>query len=82
VSIPPSDNAKVAALKFPARVSLRVTPSADCCGAEWFCGDTEWMKGRSALRSVYKEEGIDSGSVSRNAVSTDGVDSWRELWES
>ena len=81
VSIPPSDNAKLAAVRFPARVSVSVTPSADCRGAEWFGGDTEQMKGRSALRAVYKEEGMDSGRVPRNGANTEGVDSWRELWQ-
>jgi hypothetical protein len=79
VSIPPSDKAKVAAVRFPARVSVNVTPRADCRGVEWFCGDTEWMKGRSASRAVYNEDGIDSGSVPRNGASTEGVDSWRDL---
>jgi len=79
VSIPPSDSARVAAVKFPVRVSVSVMPSADCRGAEWFCGDTEWMKGRSALRAVYKDEGMDSGSVPRKGTSIEGVDSWRDL---
>jgi hypothetical protein len=79
VSIPPSDKAKVAAVRFPARVSVNVIPRADCRGVEWFCGDTEWMKGRSASRAVYNEEGIDSGSVPRNGESTEGVDSCRDL---
>lgn len=38
------------------------------------------MKGRSALRAVYKEEGMDNGRVPRNGASTEGVDSWRDLW--
>jgi hypothetical protein len=79
VSIPPSDSARVAAVKFPARVRVNVMPSADCRGAEWFCGDTEWMKGRSALRAVYSEEGIDSGRVPRKGASIEGVDWWRDL---
>jgi hypothetical protein len=37
------------------------------------------MKGRSALRAVYKEGGIDNGRVPRNGASTEGVDSWRDL---
>jgi hypothetical protein len=37
------------------------------------------MKGRSALRAVYKEPGIESGRVSRNGARIEGVDSWREL---
>jgi hypothetical protein len=37
------------------------------------------MNGRSALRAVYNEPGIESGRVSRNGVRIEGVDSWREL---
>jgi len=34
VSIPPSDKAKDAAVRFPARVRVKLTPRADCLGVE------------------------------------------------
>jgi hypothetical protein len=37
------------------------------------------MKGRSALRAVYNDEGMDSGRVPRNGARIEGVDSWRDL---
>lgn len=38
------------------------------------------MKGRRAFRAVYRDVGIDNGRVWRNGMSTEGVDSCRELF--
>ena len=79
VSIPPSDKAKDAAVRFPASVRVKVTPSADCRGVEWFLGETVWMNGRRALSAVYRDGGMDRGSVPKKGARTEGVDGWREL---
>ncbi len=77
--MPPSERARDAAVRLPESVRVNVTASPDWRGVEWFCGDTEWMKGLRALRAVYSEDGIERGSVAKNGARIEGVDSWREL---
>lgn len=79
VSIPPSDKAMEAAVRFPAKVRVKVIPRADCRGVEGFCGEAVCMKGRRAFRAVYNVEGIESGSVPRKGSSTEGVDGCSDL---
>jgi hypothetical protein len=73
--MPPSDKAIEAAFRLPARVKVNVIPRPDCLGVEWFCGDAEWIKGRSALSAVYRVDGMERGRVPRNGTRIEGVDS-------
>lgn len=79
MSMPPCESAREAAVRFPSKVSVSVTPIADWRGVELFCGETLWVNGRSTFKAVYKEEGIVSGRVDRNGIRTEGADSCREL---
>ena len=80
VSMPPSDNANVAAVRLPASVRVRVTPSADCRGADGLYGETLCVNGLKTLRAVYSDDGRESGRVSRKGHRTEGVDVWRDLF--
>lgn len=79
MSIPPWERARDAAVRVPASDIVNLTPRAECRGAEWFCGVTEWINGRSAFRAVYNEEGIDSGRVDKNGTRTEGVEVCNDL---
>ena len=79
MSIPLVDKAIEAAVRLPAKVNVKVTPRAECLGADGFCGETECRKGRNALSAVYSVGGLERGKAEIKGVSSDGVEAWREL---
>ena len=79
MSMPPWERAREAAVRFPSRVRVSVTPKAECRGVEWFSGVTAWVNGRRTLRAVYSDDGIFRGRVERNGTRTEGVDACSDL---
>jgi len=79
VSIPPWERARVAAVRFPARLSVRVTPSAACRGVDGLYGVTQRIKGWIASNAVKTVVGIERGSDARNGASTEGVEGCSDL---
>lgn len=77
--MPPWERASVAAVRFPARLSVKVTPRAVCLGVEGLDGVTQRMKGSMASRALKSVEGIDRGRVERKGRRSEGVEECNEL---
>ena len=74
MSMPPWVKATEAAVRFPAKLSVRVTARPDWRGVEGLYGVMQRMKGWMASRALKREAGIEKGSAWRKGTKTDGVE--------
>lgn len=78
-SRPDCEKARVAPLRFPARVMLKVAARAECRGVEGLKGVTQCVKGRKTEREVYTEDGMFKGKAEMKGTKREGVEWWSEL---
>lgn len=73
--MPPWESDIEAAVRSPPKLRVSWTPRAECWGVEWFNGEALCVNGRKTFNAVYTEDGMETGTVERKGMRSEGADS-------